>query len=424
MTHCLFILVVDEVYEPDLDMHFKRKRNNHSLPNAREVSNIIHASDLSGDEKEDGRRYSLLVMQLGQFLDHDITLTPQTPSCQSGCGAGEGGADNVCCDQFMEYHANPERFPDYRRRPECWPIPVTEDDPLYDQGGPQCLEFRRSIKVECDVLLRTPQNDDLTEFNEITHFVDLSSIYGSLQGKSLDLRVHEKGLLKFNQFKDDMLPFEVNKCPLENTGITSPPPLRHPLQFEAGDVRANENPGLQSFHTLWVMEHNRLAKEMYSKFPHKTDEEIFQETRKYVMAEWQNVVYNEWLPLVIGEKYMTEYGLFNIDKSIYETNEKPNIMQEFSTAAFRFGHGLVRSIVDLYDVPEKQFSQKLEPIKKEGLPLPNIFFKTDVVQSRKIQNLLTGMTAQGAKEFGPKMSNAVRLQLFKNDDDSFGNDLG
>ena len=66
----------------------------------------------------------------------------------------------------------------------------------------------------------------------------------------------------------------------------------------------------------------------------------------------------------------------------------------------------------------------VEPIKKEGLPLPNVFFKTDVVQSRKIQNLLTGMTAQGAKEFGPKMANAVRLQLFKNDDDIFGNDLG
>ena len=412
------------MYEPNLDMEFTRKRNNHTLPNARVVSSVVHA--VGEVEKEDARQFSLLVMQFGQFLDHDLTLTPQTPSCRGGCGAGEGGEDNVCCEQFLDYHANPNSFPNYTRRPECWPIPI-KDDPYFGEEGPKCLEFRRSLKVECDVFLRMPE-DELTEFNEVTHVIDLSSVYGSLQDKSSELRGFKKGLLKFNQFKDDMLPFELNFCPVSgSTGDEeSAHPLRHPKQFNAGDIRANENPGLQSIHTLWVKEHNRLAKEMYKKFPEKNDEEIFQETRKYVIAEWQNIIYNEWLPLVIGEKYMESYGLFNIENSQYDAKEKPTIVQEFSTAAFRFGHGLIRSIVELHQIEGKitPTTKTAKPIQTENLDLSQQFFKTGIIQTRKIQELVMGMTAQGTKEFGPQMANAVRLQLFKPEDSIFGNDLG
>ena len=189
-------------------MKFRRLRNNNTLPNARETSNAIHATN---DEQEDDREFSLLVMQFSQFVDHDLTLTPQTPSCLSGCQATEAG-DNVCCDQFTAFHANPELFPNYTRSPECWPIPVKEDDPYFAKGGPKCLEFKRSLKVECDVALRNVESGDLSEFNELTHFLDLSSVYGSLEEKATELRALNKGLLRLNQLKDDKLPFELNRC--------------------------------------------------------------------------------------------------------------------------------------------------------------------------------------------------------------------
>ena len=418
--------ISDEMKEPDSDMEFYREQNNHKMPNVREVSSAIHATD---NEKPDNRQFSLLVMQLGQFLDHDLTLTPQTPSCNNDCGGGEGGEDNICCAQFLEYQENKSIFPNYTRRSECWPIPVKKEDPYFGDEGPQCLEFKRSQKTQCDRLLRTGEDVDLTQFNEITHFVDLSSIYGSLVGKSSELRVIKNGLLKFNQFKDDVLPFELNTCinasGSGNLGISHP--LRHPKLFTAGDVRVNENPGLQSLHTLWVKEHNRLAKEIYSEYPDKDDEAIFQEARKFAIAEWQHIVYSEWLHMVLGEKYMLDYGLFNTENSHYDEKEKPMIVQEFSTAAFRFGHGLIRSIVDLYYVPDNSsqvFQNVAAPIKVETLELADHFFKTDVIQERKMHQVLMGMTHQGAKEFGPQLADVVRQKLFKSKGNVFGNDLG
>lgn len=35
-----------------------------------------------------------------------------------------------------------------------------------------------------------------------------------------------------------------------------------------------------------------------------------QETRRIVVAEWQHIVYNEWLPIVLGRQFMEKFGLY------------------------------------------------------------------------------------------------------------------
>ena len=50
------------------------------LPTAREVSEAMHAAEVSGTASPGPlttKGLTLMIMQFGQFLDHDITFTPQ-----------------------------------------------------------------------------------------------------------------------------------------------------------------------------------------------------------------------------------------------------------------------------------------------------------------------------------------------------------
>ena len=120
------------------------------------------------------------------------------------------------------------------------------------------------------------------------------------------------------------------------------------------------------FHTVWVREHNRLAKQLAYLNPHWDDERLYQEARKIVIAENQHVTYNEWLPLVLGTDYMAEldilpvtYGYNNnydpkviiiivisavIIMIILQVN--PAILNSFAAAAFRFGHSLIQGMLE------------------------------------------------------------------------------
>ncbi|PRD30328.1 UNVERIFIED_CONTAM: Pxn [Trichonephila clavipes] len=71
----------------------------------------------------------------------------------------------------------------------------------------------------------------------------------------------------------------------------------------AGDVRVNENVGLMVMHTLWVREHNRIARKLSEVNPHWTDDHLFEETRRIVGAEvifYYSTFYYEFVYYIVN----------------------------------------------------------------------------------------------------------------------------
>ncbi len=170
--------------------------------------------------------------------------------------------------------------------------------------------------------------------NAISWQIDANNVYGSNDGRVADVRSFEGGQLRVTEDPTsdrDLLPRATSET-LMAGDIDSDDPV-----FLAGDVRANENPNLLSMHTLWVREHNYWAERLAEEHPDWDDEQLFQAARQIVEYEMQQITYNEWLPHLIGN-VLPETGSITHDASV-----NGEVALEFSTAAFRFGHTMVSS---------------------------------------------------------------------------------
>ena len=91
-----------------------------------------------------------------------------------------------------------------------------------------------------------------------------------------------------------------------------------------GDVRANEQNRLTIMHTVFMREHNRIEQILNGIHENDLDwdgERLFQVTRKIVAAELQQIVYREFLPVVIGADAMQTLGLTPLDDGFYTSTQ-------------------------------------------------------------------------------------------------------
>ena len=245
------------------------------------------------------------------------------------------------------------------------------------------------------------------QFNIITAFIDGSNVYGSDDKRADGLRRKYKGLLRTHS-RGPTLP-----ASKEAGGILGVPVSTK--AFVAGDIRATEQPGLASIHSLFVLEHNRLATEISTQDPSLLDEELYQRARRLVIGQIQNIVYSEFLPIVLGSTKMQEYGL-NLPVSgttSYDPNVNPGISNEFATFAMRFGHSLIPD----FFIPAKK------PLKTTPniCPLKDTFFKVEEcvlgksLTGKAWQNLILGISTTQSPPMDAKVEESIGNFLFCKD---------
>jgi peroxidase len=177
---------------------------------------------------------------------------------------------------------------------------IPSDDPLLP-GGSEISITRGQVD---------PANGNAV--NSVTQYLDLSQVYGSDPATAASLR-NPDGTLQTSP--GDYLPIVDG-------------------QYVGGDVRAAENPDLTSLDVLFVREHNYWVGQLHAQDPSLNGDQLYSMARAITTAEYQNIVYTEFLPGLLGPNTLTQYQGYN-------PNVSPQIFEEFSTAAYRFGHSIV-----------------------------------------------------------------------------------
>ena len=331
-------------------------------------------------------------MHFGQFLDHDLTLTPEQ--------------DRECCDAAVLQEDL--KYPEELRY--CFNVDVSGDS--FFSGKRDCFPFTRSDAV-------CTSSGSREQINALSAFIDGGAVYGSDPDTASKLRTLTDGLMKTHSL-----------------GPTLPTTRMAGLEGEdqeslvGGDTRATVQPGLTSMHSLFLNEHNRIADNLRAVDSSLEDEELYQRSRIILIAELQNIVYEEFLPAVIGTQLMTSLDLQlpadPSENSNYDNSVNPGIFNEFATVAYRFGHTLIPNSLKISKFPEQRTDSVNCPIKDNFFKSEDFIIGSDL-SGEAWQNLLLGSSTARTQPFDQFFSKKIRNFLFCGDNcrlaSGFGQDL-
>ena len=382
-----FRRLIKALYEDGVDAPIGRKQAQKVFgkdpfdppaPSAR----LVSASVISRNFRNE-KPLTHVVMQWGQFLDHDLDLGPEIEEeCES------------CI--FTEV---------------CEPIRVPPTDPKFGLGTEQnadCLEFRRAVPV-CKPGTKVTL-EPREQVNDLTSFIDGSMIYGSNREQERAVRLFSRGLLK-----------------------TSPPPpgsrqrlmpRRSPSTefiqcreredcFVCGDIRCNEQYSLTVMHTIWVREHNRIANRLRSINRHWSDERIFQEARAIVGAVIQKITYFDYLPKILGTRgFAATIG----PARGFNPSVNPDVPNSFATAVYRYGHSLIRPFFD-------RLGPGYISSPRGRLSLARMFFNPSLFEEDSgTDSLVRGWVTQLPRSVDEFLNGIITTRLFETNQ-SIGMDL-
>ncbi|MED6250401.1 hypothetical protein ATANTOWER_006245 [Ataeniobius toweri] len=296
---------------------------------------------------------------------------------------------------FFGYHVAFEIFD--LRAPGCPPqfmnIKVPKGDPVFDHNatGKVLLPFQRG---QWDKLSGQSPSNPRIQVNSVTAWMDGSSIYGPSSSWSDFLRNFSGGLLtsgsEWNMPNQGGGRNFMWSAPDPSTGEHGPQGL-----YELGNAWANENLFTAAEGIIWFRYHNYIATKLHKEHPEWSDEKLFQNARKTVVATFQNIALYEWLPVFLGDKKLPPYPG-------YQKFVDPGISPEFQAAAIRFGITMAPPGVYM----RNRTCHFREIINIDGSTSPamrlcNSYWKrqsANVKTSQDVDELLMGMASQIAEK--------------------------
>jgi peroxidase len=251
---------------------------------------------------------------------------PRTISNVIAGGTGEHGQDAQTDDptrsawlyvfgQFIDHDLDLESTP---LTMPAINVVVPAGDPLYKAGA--VISMTRSV--------RDPRTNTL--INMVAGYLDLSQLYGQTMAVARTL-VNPDGTLKTSG-KGSYLPV-VND------------------RFVSGDPRLMENPELTATTILFMREHNFWVRTLKTSHPAWSGSQLFFMAREITTAQYQNIIYTEYLPQLLGPVLRPCGG--------YDPNVNAQVTQEFASAAFRLHTQVSDSEVGLDDTGKTTFSESL-----------------------------------------------------------------
>ncbi|XP_017103338.2 salivary peroxidase/catechol oxidase [Drosophila bipectinata] len=320
--------------------------------------------------------------QWAQFVEHDLSK----PVSQSM----SNGSPIECCSRDQN-NLQPRH-----QHPACAPI-IYQPSGKYDV--PSCLNYVRSALAVADCNFGAAE-----QLNQATSSLDLSQLYGFTTAAQHKMRVFQDGLLKStpSDFKNNaLLPMTSDTKDVENSfcawGASS-----NSTCFAAGDSRVNSSPFSIVIYTIFMRNHNRLARELKERKPRWSDERLYQAAKAVNVDIYRRVVMEEWLPEVLGQTQANEV----LDtKPSRETPKE--ISNEFGAAAIRFYYSLLpnelrnRSSDNYNDLFEEHGQTNLFVLKNE-IYKPHLEYTT-----HKLNEILESLLHQRAMQMDAAYAESV-----------------
>lgn len=123
--------------------------------------------------------------------------------------------------------------------------------------------------------------------------------------------------------------------------------------YVSGDSRCNANPLVTPLYTLLLRSHNSLVRSMRRRKGHWPGERVYRRARHINTAVYKRIVYNEWLPIVVGTETAAKINSAGTaESSVQGRTHAGSVSNEWATAAARFYYSMMPGVLQLNDVDD------------------------------------------------------------------------